>query len=170
MNLTRIDVKDIRAKLQQHKALGLHVDGRLLAEIERPGEMYTGFLSSQDQLLSLVWQSIDDVRPLVPVGAPRRLSDCASRLSQYGWQFQTLVDSGFKWFEKCVDIDIGFDFAKFGLVVLTPLVDSEKGETLQATLYIYDGVHKTIVFSKKLLRNEVKFEPVEVVLLSPRRR
>jgi len=115
MNLTRIDVKDIRAKLQQHKALGLHVDGRLLAEIERPGEMYTGFLSSQDQLLSLVGNQLMTFAP---------------------WQFQTLVDSGFKWFEKCVDVDIGFDFAKFGLVVLTPLVNSEKGETPGYALYI----------------------------------
>ncbi len=29
MNLATIDVNDIRAKLQQHQALGLHVDGRL---------------------------------------------------------------------------------------------------------------------------------------------
>jgi len=83
--------------------------------------MSLGFLRSQDRLLSLVWQSIADARPLVPEGAPRMLSDCAQRLSQYGWKFQALVDSGFKWFEKCVDIDVGFDYTKFGLIVLTPL-------------------------------------------------
>ena len=169
MDLTRIDFKDIHGKLRQHQAKGLHVDSRLWAEIEKPGEMYVGFLRSQD-LLRLVWQSIDDARPLVPVGAPRMLSDCAQRLSKYGWQFQTLVDSSFKWFEKCVHIDVDFDYAKFGLIALTPLENSEMCETPQGTFYIYDGAHKTIVLAKKLLRNEIKVEGAEVLLLSPRRR
>ncbi len=29
----------------------------------------------------------------------------------------------------------------------------------QGTFYIYDGAHKTIVLAKKLLRNEISFEP-----------
>ena len=68
------------------------------------------------------------------------------------------------------EIDVAFDYTKFGLIVLTPMVNSEKSETPQGTFYIFDGVHKTIVLAKKLLRKEIEFEDVEVLLLSPRRR
>jgi len=99
----------------------------------------------------------------------RTLKDCALRLSDYEWQFPALVTTGFDWFKKCIEIDTAFDYSKLGLIVLMPLKNSEKSETPQGTFYIYDGVHKTIVLAKKLLRNEIKFEAVELLLLSPRR-
>ncbi len=169
MRLIPVTSTDGRAKLEQHQANGLHVDARLLAEIEKPGEMLIGSLESREDLLNLVWQSIDDTRPLAPVGSTRTLGDCATRLSHFGWQFHTLVTSGFGWFKRCIDIDAAFDYSKVGFLVLTPLVNSEKRETPQGTYYIYDGAHKSIVLAKKLLRNEITFQAVEVLLLTPRR-
>jgi len=136
MKLIPVTTTDVRAKLEQHRANGLHVDDRLFAEIEKPGEMLIGSVESREDLLNLVWQSIVDTRPLAPVGSTRTLGDCATRLSQFGWQFQTLVTSGFGWFKRCIDID---------------------------------DAHKSIVLAKKLLRNEITFQAVEVLLLTPRR-
>lgn len=128
-----------------------------------------GRLATKAEFLKLVWQSIDATRSLTPVGEPRTLSDCANRLSAFGWEFQTLVQAGFEWFRRSVDIDAAFDYGKLGLVALTPLNEPERRETPAGNYYIYDGVHKSIVLAKRLLRRETEYEPVQVLLLTPRR-
>lgn len=60
-----------------------------------------------------------------------------------------------------------FDYGKVGLVTLTPLNESERRETPEGNYYIYDGVHKSIVLAKRLLRGETEYEPVQVLLLTP---
>ena len=167
--MNKIDAASVRAILERHEASGLHVDGRLWREVDQPGEMFLGELATREEFLRLVWQSIPDTRPLTPVGEPRTLSDCANRLSIFGWEFQTLVQAGFEWFRRCVDIDAAFDYGKVGLVALTPLNEQEKRETLAGNYYIYDGVHKSIVLAKRLLRGETEYEPVQFLLLTPRR-
>jgi hypothetical protein len=62
-----------------------------------------------------------------------------------------------------------FDYDKLGLVALTTLNEQEKRETPAGNYYIYDGVHKSIVLGKRLLRGETEYEPVQVLLLTPRR-
>jgi hypothetical protein len=167
--MKKVDAVTVRSILDRHEASGFHVDDRLRGEVYKPGEMFLDTLATREEFLRLVWQSIDDTRPLVPVGAPRTLSDCAQRLLQYGWKFQALLDLGFKWFEKCVDIDVGFDYAKVGLVALTPLIEPERRETPAGSYYIYDGVHKSIVLAKRLLQRQTGYESVQVLLLTPRR-
>jgi hypothetical protein len=68
-----------------------------------------------------------------------------------------------------VDIDRAFDYGKVGLVGLTPVNGPERRETSAGSYYIYDGVHKSIVLAKRLLRGEIEYEPVQVLLLTPRR-
>src|SRR5216684_3250641 len=167
--MNKTDAASVRSILEKHQASGLHVDERLWRELDQPGEMFLDFLATREEFLRLVWQSIDATRPLTPVGEPRTLFDCASRLSTFGWEFQRLVQAGFEWFRPCVDIDKAFDYGKVGLVALTPLTESEKRETARGNFYIYDGVHKSIVLAKRLLRGETEYEPVQVLLLTPRR-
>lgn len=131
--------------------------------------MYLFPLPDATAFLALIWQSINEARPLVPVGQPRTLRDCAARLAPFGWRFERLVDEGYSWFAKCLDIDAAFDRSKFGWIALTPSNTSEQKETPQGTYYIYDGVHKSIVLAKKLLRREVEYAPLEALLLTPRR-
>ncbi len=167
--MNKIDAASVRATLESHQASGLHVDGRLWREVDQPGEMFLDILSTREEFLRLVWQSSDATRPLTPVGEPRTLSDCANRLSTFGWEFQALVEAGFEWFRRCVDIDAAFDYGKMDLVTLTLLNDPERRETPAGNYYIYDGVHKSIVLAKRLLRRETEYEPVQVLLLTPRR-
>ena len=167
--MNMVDSADALSLLQRHQALGLHVDSRLLHEMEQPGEMFLGILTTRDEFLKLVWQSINATRALTPARQPRTLGDCASRLSTFGWEFQRLVQAGFEWFRRCVDIDKAFDYGKVGLVALTPLNESERRETPAGNYYIYDGVHKSIVLAKRLLRGETEYEPVQMLLLTPRR-
>jgi hypothetical protein len=167
--MTKTDSASVRAILKKHEAAGFHVDGRLRREVDQPGAMFLGRLATKEEFLKLVWQSIPDTRLLTPVGDARTLFDCANRLSTLEWEFQTLVQAGFEWFRRCVDIDKAFDYDKLGLVALTPLNDPERRETPAGNYYIYDGVHKSIVLAKRLLRGETEYEPIQVLLLMPRR-
>jgi hypothetical protein len=167
--MDKTDAASVRAIRERHQASGFHVDERLWREIDQPGEMFLGTLATREEFLRLVWQSIAATRPLTPVGEARTLFDCANRLSTFGWEFQRLVQAGFKWFRRCVDIDAAFDYGKVGLVALTPLNEAERRETPAGNYYIYDGVHKSIVMAKGLLRGETEYEPVQVLLLTPRR-
>jgi len=160
---------EVRSILERHKDAGFHVDSRLLEELERPGKLFVGVLSTSTELFRLVWQSIEAARPLVPVDEPRTLLDCATRLEPFGWSFEALVGQGYPWFEKCVRIDQSFDYSKLGCIAVTPLVEAEGNGNPRGSYYIYDGVHKSIVLAKRLLQRELEFRPVEVLLLTPRR-
>ena len=150
--MKQLSVEEVVATLERHRAAGCHVDSRLLAQVREPGEMYLLSLPDAPAFLTLIWQSINDARPIVPVDRPRTLRDCAARLAAFEWRFEKLVDEGYHWFAKCVAIDAAFDHSKFAWMALTLSNVSEQQETPGGTYYIYDGVHKSIVLAKKLLR------------------
>ncbi len=83
--------------------------------------------------------------------------------------YKSLVSDGHQWFQKCVVIDESFDLVKFGLIAITPLVADEQRGTPHGNYYVYDGAHKSIVLTKKLLRREMEYSPVDGLLLEPRR-
>lgn len=155
--------------LELHRRKRLNVDGRLIQEVQRPGQLFLMTLAVQADLLSLVWQSVNDTRPLTPVGHARTVRDCAQRLKVYDWSFARLRDAGYPWFHKCVEIDSAFSYAKFGWVALVPTNEHERRESPTGTYYVFDGVHKTLVLAKKLVQNEIPYEPVNALLLTPRR-
>lgn len=161
-------VAEVVALLERQRSMG-NVDDRLVREAERPGTMFLGAIESPEQFLSLVWQSIPQARPLVPAGQPRTLKDCALRLAGFEWKFQTLVQQGYSWFQRCEDIDLHFDISRLGLIALTPLKQEEWQETPTGTFYIYDGVHRSVVVAKRLVRHEIEFLPQRFLLLTPRR-
>lgn len=167
--LTPISAVDARTGLAAHQAGGNHVDERLLRELDAPGDRYLMTLRTEAEFFSLVWQSISYCRPLVLPGEPRTLRDCAFRLQRYGWSFQDLVNAGYPWFTRCDTIDKAFDFIRFHWIVLTPLTLDESRETPTGTHYVYDGVHKTLVLAKKLIRDGLQYRPLTALLLTPRR-
>jgi hypothetical protein len=82
-------LSSFRVILKKHATAGFHVDDRLWHEIDQPGEMFLDLLATKEEFLKVVWQSTDATRPLAPVGEARTLFNCASRLSTFGWEFQT---------------------------------------------------------------------------------
>ena len=167
--MKQVNAAIVHSILEKHQASGLHVDCRLWEEINAPGEMFLCTLGTKEEFLILVWQAIPQTYPLAPIGMPRTLRDCAERLSIYGWDFRHLIQEGFDWFGPCVSIDNGFDYGEMGLIALTLLNESERRETPAGSYYIYDGAHKSIVLAKRLLRGETEYQPVQILLLTPRR-
>lgn len=169
MKRESISREDVEARLNNHKQNGFHVDSRLLQAIFQPGQLSLLTLETEDEFLRLVWQAVDETRPLTPKAQPRSVKDCAFRLRFFGWSFEALVGHGFPWFQKCADIDLAFDFGKVGWIAVTPLLAGEQKETPHGSYYIYDGVHKSIVLAKRLLCRELHYCAMEVLLLEPRR-
>lgn len=165
-----IDRHEVLEILERRRRYGFHVDSRLIREVQQPGQMFLLPLETEAEFMKLVWQSVNDTRPLTPPGQPRTLRDCAKRLESYGWSFRQLCEAGYSWFDKCVAIDQGFDYQKFGWLAVVPLNSHEQRESPSGTYYIFDGVHKAIVLAKKLARRELSYKPVEALLLTPRRR
>ena len=72
------------------------------------------------------------------------------------------------WFRVCTKINATFDFDRFGWITVVPANDNERRQTPGGSLYVYDGVHKTLVLSKRLVSGESQFRPVEALLVLPR--
>jgi hypothetical protein len=74
-----------------------------------------------------------------------------------------------EWFEPCVRIDAAFDFNQFGLVVVEAANDCERRKSPCGSFYLFDGIHRTLVLAKRLLKNETAFQAIQALYLVPRR-
>ena len=72
-------------------------------------------------------------------------------------------------FESFRALDAGFDISKFDLIAVTPANDSEKRQSPSGTYYSFDGVHRALVLAHRVMSGQSKYQPVEALLLTPRR-
>jgi len=175
--MRQIDQAEARRVLGDHQQGGHHVDSRLLKEIQRPGQLYLFRLEDEATFLALIWQESDPARLLTPNGQPRTLRDVADRLIRAGYTFESLTKSlGLArnqhhpdWFERCVRIDGAFEFNQFGWVAVVAANDGERKQSPGGSFYLFDGMHKTLVLAKRLMKRETAFQPIEALYLVPRR-
>lgn len=59
--------------------------------------------------------------------------------------------------------------AAFDFVAVVPANDAEGYQSPGRTFYIYDGVHRTLVLSHRLLSKQSSYHPVKALLITPRR-
>ncbi|MCF8241356.1 MAG: hypothetical protein K9J16_08205 [Melioribacteraceae bacterium] len=164
-------------RLNNFKLGGHHIDSRLMDEVKNGGCFYIIELNDEESFLSLIWQEIDDTRLLTPKGETRRLLDVAERFIENKYSFEDLSKSiGMtsdkhkpEWFEKCIPINSDFKYDNFGLITIVPANDSERKQCPKGSFYIYDGIHKSLVLSTKLLKKEIGYQKIEALLLIPRR-
>jgi hypothetical protein len=174
--MRRIDSEQARRFLEEHRLADNKVDPTLIEAIAHGRELYLLRLEDQVSFLSLVWYQAPAVRLLVPDGEPRTLRDVAQRLIQRGHSFQALCNNsalpsgefepGF--FKPCLEIDVGFDFRRFGWIAVVAAADEERAQSPLGSFYIYDGLHKSLVLAKRLLAGETTYQPVEALYLVPR--
>jgi len=175
--MRRIGNQEVLNVFDARQREGHHVDSRLLAEVNNPGEMYLLRLEDEDSFLSLIWQEADPARLLTPRGMPRTMRDVACRLLEGGHTFDTLSsDLGLnrnqhrsEWFEPCRQIDRAFDYSQFGWLVVVPACDSERNQSPSGSLYLFDGMHKSLVLAKRLICRETPYQVIEALYLLPRR-
>jgi len=168
---------EVLARLSAREAIGHHVDDRLIREVNAPGKLCLFTLEDEKSFLSLIWQESDYTRLLTPRGQPRTLADVAGRMIENSWTFSSLSrpmglmpmfhdPAAFESFET---LDASFDISKFDFIAVTPANDSERRQSPSGTYYIYDGVHRALVFAYRVLSGQMEYHPVEVLLMTPRR-
>jgi hypothetical protein len=175
--MRRIDAAEAHEVLTAQQRAGFHVDSRLLGEVNKNGQLYVFNLEDEESFLSLIWQESDPARLLTPRGEPRTLNDVGGRLLSNQHTFEALSkEIGLprtqhqpEWFTKCLQIDANFDFNMFGWVTLVSPTDKERSQSPEGSFYVFDGIHKTLVLTKRLLKHETCFQPVQALFLVPRR-
>ncbi len=125
-------------------------------------------------VLSLAWQETDHTRQLTEP-PPRTLRSVAERLlDQYG-SFERLVAAppipgrlDPTWFAGCAELTRAFDLDKFGKPWLVPAKASEQRGSPETTLYVCEGVHRTLVVAVGLLDRKVNWKPMLAVVAEER--
>ena len=175
--MQQVNSAEILKRLDDRKARNHHVDDRLIQAVKAQGTLFLFALDDESSFLSQIWQEIDPTRLLTPRGQPRTLGDVANRMIEQSWTFASLSrpmglpptqhsPSAFESFEK---IDSAFDFAEFDFIAVMAANDSERRQTPPGTFYIYDGVHRILVFAHRMLTKQSRYQPVEALLITPRR-
>jgi len=175
--MRRIEPEEAKRVLLSWREAGFHVDSRLMQEIGKQGQLYVLRLEDQESYLSLIWQESDPARLLTPPGRPRTLRDVGKRFLECGHSFESLSrDLGHprtqhhpEWFAKCLPIDADFNYSKFGWVAIVSPNDSERNQSPAGSFYLFDGMHKTLVLTKHLLKGEITYQPIGALFLVPRR-
>ena len=168
---------EILTRLGDREARNHHVDDRLIEAVKPPGCLFLFSLDDEESFLSLIWQEIDPTRLLTPPGLPRTLCDVANRMIEQAWTFASLsrprglpptqhVPAAFESFDK---INSAFDFAEFDFIAVMAANDSERRQSPNGTFYTYDGVHRALVLAHRLLTKQSRYQPVEALLIIPRR-
>jgi hypothetical protein len=175
--MRQVTSSEVLERLSAREALGHHVDPRLIQAVNAPGNLFFFTLEDEKSFLSLIWQEINPTRLLTPWGQPRTLGDVAGRMIELSWTFSSLSrpmglmptyhDPAA--FESFKALDAGFDISKFDFIAVTPANDSEKRQSPSGTYYIYDGVHRALVLAHRVMNGQSKYQPVEALLLTPRR-
>lgn len=168
---------EVLARLSAREAIGHHIDARLIQAVEAPGNLFFFTLEDAESFLSLIWQEINPTRILTPRGQPRTLGDVAGRMLHHSWTFPSLSrpmglmpthhdPAAFRSFEA---LDAGFEISKFDFIAVTPANDSEQRQSPNGTYYIYDGVHRALVLAHRIMSGKSKYQPIEALLMTPRR-
>jgi hypothetical protein len=173
-----LNQEDASNLLNEQKEKGFHVDSRLLEEVKKDGRYFIIDLKDKESFLSLIWQESDPGRLLTPRNQTRCLSDVGKRFIDNNYTFEklsepmglssTLHDP--EWFRKCNNINDKFDFNHFGLLAIVPSTDGERQQSAHGTFYIYDGMHKSLVLTIKLLKEEIEYQNIQALLMIPRRK
>jgi len=175
--MKQVSVPEVLARLGDRAALGHHVDVRLIQAVKAPGDLFLFTLEDEQSFLSLIWQEIDPTRLLTPRGQPRTLADVAGRMIANSWTFSSLCHPMGQVpthhapgaFESYRALDADFDFSKFDFIAVTPAKESERRQSPSGTYYIYDGVHRSLVLAHRVMNGQSKYQPVEALLMTPRR-
>lgn len=177
--MQRIEKSAIVAKLLLHQTAH-HVDSRLLETISKsfPEEdFYQIRLKDEATFLSLIWHWNPSSSLLTPDGKSRTLCDVANRMVDKGWSIQRLYGAEIleegrhdpQWFNACRHIVESFNYEDFGWIFVNHPTINEKADSPSGSYYIYDGCHKTLVLAHGILTGTIKYQPVDAILLLPRR-
>jgi hypothetical protein len=125
----------------------------------------------QASFLSIACLENDDTRE-VTEGGPRTIGVVAARLKARFGSFRGVVSAtpvpgrlNPLWFAKCAEIEeAGFDWAKFNGPWLVPACPSERRESADTELYVWEGVHSSLALAMGLITGSITWQPLDAVV------
>lgn len=121
----------------------------------------------QTEFLGIAWQEDDNTRYLSRSLPTRTLGAVAERiLAEFG-SFEDLASAPAipgqldpRWFRRCADLAGEFDWEKWTKPWFVPAKPSEQRNSSRTTLYVCEGVHRTIVVAAGLLSGTIEWMPM----------
>jgi hypothetical protein len=124
----------------------------------------------EQAFLDLAWIEIDEVRALTPSNGPRTLAAVAGRILEAYGSFEQLAQArpaglDLEWFMPCRRFQRnGFRAAEMLPPWLVPASDDERRFSPNTYLYVWEGVHSTLVYALQLLEVSSTWQPIEAVV------
>jgi len=167
--------ESVIAQLSQNNAL---VNGFLTRTVAQAVGFYRWTIEDADTLYSLIWHYHKSSQILTPGhwfgGKLYTVGDVAKYMINQGYTFEGLANRAYKgtydpnWFKACASIDANLDWSKYDTFVVQPSNNAERRDCPHGTFRLIDGVHRSLTYAVKLLRNEIQFKPVDAILVLPK--
>ena len=110
----------------------------------------------REEFMDLAWQEDDNTRHLTATLPSRTLAAVAERILDDFGSFDGLLAadpvSGHlnpEWFRKCAELSQVFDWQQWTKPWLVPAQWNERQGSRRTTLYVCEGVHRTIVVGRR---------------------
>jgi hypothetical protein len=125
-----------------------------------------------EEFLGIAWQENDDTRYLTPSSSPRTLRAVGERILEEFGSFGALVRAQVvpgalnpHWFEPCAQIERdGFDWHKWARPWLVPAQGDECRHSTDTRLYVWEGVHSSIVLAVGVLSSSIVWQRIEAIV------
>lgn len=146
------------------------VRARCLADrLAASGKLWVSRLD-REEFMNLAWQEDDNTRQLTATLPSRTLAAVAERILNDFGSFDELLAAdplpghlNPEWFRRCAELSRVFDWEKWTKPWLVPAVASERRNSPGTTLYVCEGVHRTMVVAVGLLNGQIEWVPMQAV-------
>jgi hypothetical protein len=143
---------------------------RCLADrLAASGKLWVSRLD-REEFMDLAWQEDDNTRHLTASLPSRTLAAVAERILIDFGSFEGLLAAdpipghlNPEWFRKCAELSREFDWQKWTKPWLVPAQANELRGSPRTTLYVCEGVHRTIVVAVALLSGSIDWAPMDAI-------
>lgn len=143
--------------------------GCLTDRLAVSGKLWVSRLD-REEFMGLAWQEDNNTRHLTATLPSRTLAAVAEKILNDFGSFDGLLAAdpihgqlNPKWFGKCAELSQAFDWQKWTKPWLVPAHANERRGSPDTTLYICEGVHRTMVVAVGLLNGSIAWVPMEVI-------
>jgi hypothetical protein len=172
--LERLDLEAARQEADKEEGNGRVRALCLADQLASDGKLWLCRLDMAE-FLAIAWQEDNNTR-YVTTAAPKRTLGAVGEQIRVGFGgFEGLIARSAipgqlkpEWFRKCADVSANFDWLKWTKPWLVPAKGSERRNSQETTLYVCEGVHRTIALAVGLLNGSIEWSPVLAIIAEER--
>ncbi len=170
--MKHLSKQEVISQLSQTNALE---NGFLKRSVDAGLGFYEFTIENPETLFNLIWHYRWSSAILTPGrwygGKLYTVKNVAKNLMENDYTFDGLVNRDYAgkyepgWFRSCAKIDKDFSWKSFNSLVVQLPTNVERIDCPNGNFRLIDGVHRSLVATVKLLKNEIEFEPIKTILI-----